>query len=162
MALAPACPATAEEPDLATYMAGLPACLDAAPDTPGAEACIGRFAETCMNDEDGGFSTLGMSMCTQAETEAWDALLNREYQRAMADAKLLDAEDMHYFPGFAVRAEKLRDAQRAWITFRDAECELEYATGGSGSIRHIFGTSCFLQMTAERTIDLRFLWDGLK
>ena len=31
------------------------------------------------------------------------------------------------FPEFANRAKALRDAQRAWIRFRDAECGLAYA-----------------------------------
>ena len=73
----------------------------------------------------------------------------------MAWAKAGDADDMANFPEFANRADSLRAAQRAWIAFRDAECGLEYALWGSGSMRNIAGTDCLMHMAAERTIELR-------
>ena len=66
-----------------------------------------------------------------------------------------DEEEAAYFPEFAVRAEKLLEAQRAWIVYRDAECALDYAEWGAGSMRNIAHADCRLQMTAERTIELR-------
>ena len=52
------------------------------------------------------------------------------------------------------RVEALRDAQRAWIAFRDAECAMEYAAWGTGSIRSIAGADCMMSLTAERTVRL--------
>ncbi len=117
--------------------------------------CVGDMATNCMDAEEGGHSTLGMSMCSNAEAEVWDRLLNQEYKATMAWAKSMDADEREVFPEFANRATALRDTQRAWIPFRDAECAMAYATWGAGSMRHIAGTSCMMDMTAERTIELR-------
>lgn len=130
-------------------------CYRAAPDVEARQACIGQMAETCMNGTDGGWSTLGMTFCTLAEAEVWDEYLNAEYRQTRAWAEAADAEEAEFFPGYAQRAEFLLEAQRAWITFRDAECGLEYALWGSGSMRNIAGASCKLDMTAARTIELR-------
>ena len=108
-----------------------------------------------MAGEDGGETTLGMSMCMADEVELWDGILNAEYRETMDFAKAMDAGEVEYFPEYAKRAEALRDAQRAWIAFRDAECALAYAEWGSGSMRHIAGSECVMRMTAERALELR-------
>ncbi|MEL7344578.1 MAG: lysozyme inhibitor LprI family protein, partial [Pseudomonadota bacterium] len=105
-----------------------------------------------MAEAEGGQTTLGMAMCTQAETRAWDRVLNAEYARTMAWNRAMDAEDRVYFPEFANREHALRVAQRAWIAFRDAECALAYAQWGAGSMRHIAGTSCHLDMMARAAV----------
>ena len=124
----------------------------------GAEAktqCVGALALECMAQEDAGETTLGMSMCNSAEADFWDDLLNREYQLTMAWAKAHDVEEAKFFPEYANLAKSLREAQRAWISFRDAECGLAYSMWGSGSMRHIAGSGCILDMTADRAIELR-------
>lgn len=40
--------------------------------------------------------------------------------------------------------------QRAWITFRDAECDAEYAIEAPGSNAEVMRTGCILDMTLER------------
>lgn len=131
-------------------------CFEAAPSVGDKRACIFKASEACQAADDGGYTTLGMSMCNQAEAEAWDVLLNREYKAAMAAGKLMDEDEAAHYPNLDKRTETLRDAQRAWIVFRDAECRNAYANWGSGSMRHIAGTACLLELTAERTIAL---WD---
>lgn len=116
-----------------------------------AHICIGRLSTPCM-EQDGGFSTAGMASCTLDETAAWDVLLNRYYGEARTLAQSLDAATDAAFSSYAVRAETLRDAQRAWITFCDTNCAAEYAQAGEGTIRQLYGASCHLHMTAERTI----------
>lgn len=115
-----------------------------------AEECVGIVSGPCMEAADGA-TTVGMMACMGRETQAWDAILNDQWPKLMQRARSLDggavAQDQ---PG---RAETLRDAQRAWIAFRDAECAHAYASGGDGSIRRILGASCLLDLTAERAID---------
>lgn len=130
------------------------ACLAAAP----AEAragCIGKVSDACIAGAEGGETTLGMSMCMADEAEVWDRLLNAEYRKTMARAKAMDSDEAESFPQFANRAVALRDAQRAWIAFRDAECALAYAEWGAGSMRHIAGSECVMRMTAQRALELR-------
>lgn len=87
--------------------------------------------------------------------EAWDRLLNETY----ADLVLLShrrellAEEEGRTP--APLQTMLRDAQRAWIAFRDADCDHEYAIWGEGSMRQIAGALCLLERTATRTLELR-------
>lgn len=155
-------PAVADQELAARYGPLLLQCYENAPDGQAQIQCIGSLSGACIDQEDGGETTFGIASCNNAETLIWDGLLNDEYQKSMAWAKEGDAEDQTDFPEFANRANALRDAQRAWIPFRDANCNLDYAAWGAGSMRHIAGTSCLLQMTAERTIDLRFIRDFMQ
>lgn len=129
-------------------------CHETAKDFEGKSMCIGEASTRCMDETDGGYSTLGMSTCTHAETEAWDVILNEEYGKTMAVFRELDTEEAEYFPNFASREETMLVAQRAWLTCRAAECGNEYALFGSGSMRHIVGAACLLDFTAERTIEI--------
>lgn len=158
-ALGLASPAMADETSALAdrHGAALAACHAA---TPAGEACRGLLARPCMETEPGGFTTIGMVECIFAETRVWDGWLNDEYRAGMDWAEAADAAERETFPEFANRATALRDAQRAWIAFRDAECGLEYAVWGAGSMRQIAGASCHLEMTAARTADLVALRDS--
>lgn len=126
------------------------------------EICIGRSSEACMQTEEGGFTTLGTASCLGMERDLWDVQLNRVYREQIAAAKLRDAEEATAFDGaFANLEDSLRAAQRAWIPFRDAQCALEYAYWGSGSMRQIAGAGCHMRMTAERTIELLTAVSGM-
>lgn len=110
----------------------------------GADAgCIGVAAGGCM-ERDGGYSTQGMSACANAETVLWDGYLNREYKARMAEIT-------------PDQQTALRDAQRAWIAFRDADCGLQYQMFIQGTIRSNVYTGCMLDMTARRALSLRDL-----
>lgn len=147
---------------VAEYGPVLEKCYYAATEHKGKTACIGAFAQTCMQQEDGGETTLGMSTCAQSASKVWDRLLNREYARAKNWAVAMDEQEAEHFPEFANRVKRLLDAQRAWISFRDTDCALAYAIWGSGSMRHIAGSNCFLQSTAERTIELWAIGDVIR
>ena len=125
------------------------ACLRDAVDK---RACIGASLDPCLAAP-GGETTTGISACIVAETEAWDRMLNDEYQQTMAAFRALDATGDVAGRGLE-RSPTLREAQRAWIAFRDAECELQYARWGLGTMRQIAGANCLLAMTAERAIKL--------
>lgn len=146
--------AHADEIDQDRILSQLRTCYERAEEAAAKRACIFTISEACQAEEEGGYSTLGMSMCNHAEGQAWDVLLNEEYKATQAFGKAMDADEAEYFPNLDKRTDTLRDAQRAWIAFRDAECLNAYANWGSGSMRHIAGTACILEMTAERTIAL--------
>ena len=92
----------------------------------------------CM-DASGGV-TMNMLDCMGSETEQHDARLNQNYKAAM---QALDKGQQN----------QLRDAQRLWIKFRDADCALLGSLTG-GSIDRINSASCFLDMTKQRADDL--------
>ena len=158
-----AAPSMAEDVDALASAFGpaLTACYESS-DLASVEECKGTVADPCMEESVGGFSTLGMVSCMAAETAVWDRHLNEEYRTSLRWAEAMDEADLTNFPEFANRVASLRDAQRAWVVFRDAECGLEYAVWGAGSMRHLAGASCQLEMTAERTITLRSLRDTMR
>jgi len=110
-------------------------------------------AQTAKGPCDDAASTVEISACFERELKKADADLNRVYSAAMRsidassemDAKVRDA----WKAG-------LRDAQRAWITFRDNDCkqtvpyEWYGGTGAGGAV-----LSCLLDLTQERTKSLR-------
>lgn len=148
--------------ELMPFMEEVPICFDSAFTPDEARICSGIGTKICMESSDNGYTTLGMMFCAQAETQAWDDLLNREYQSRLAGFRRVDAQEAEHFPQFANRAESLRNMQRAWITFRDAKCSLSYDMWGAGSMRNIAGSQCRQMMTAEQTIYLRFLGSEMR
>lgn len=86
-----------------------------------------------------------MNWCAEQDYLAADAALNEAYAAAM--------EALAGFEGR--QAELLRDAQRAWIGFRDAACSAEGSLYEGGSIQPLMGTLCMTRLTEERTGDLR-------
>ncbi len=114
--------------------------------------CLGQAANACQEKQGGG-TTPGIATCIGAETVVWDALLNEEYQALRA-----------YFSGLEGSAAEatsedlliaLRDAQRAWIAYRDADCGLRYTIYQGGTIRSIVGANCRMTKTASRALELR-------
>ncbi|MFP7570808.1 lysozyme inhibitor LprI family protein [Marivita sp. S2033] len=114
-------------------------------------SCLGQAATACQALP-GGSTTIGISECIQAETVEWDAVLNEEYKATQS--ALADMDRQGVIAGM-VRTDALRDAQRAWIAFRDADCGARYAIWQDGTLRTIVGANCHLTMTAQRALELR-------
>jgi uncharacterized protein YecT (DUF1311 family) len=83
-----------------------------------------------------------MVQCVDGETTVWDALLNADYQRLLGDV-----------PSKA--ADAVREAQRAWIALRDADCKVPYDIYEGGSMARLDAANCMLDHTAERVLQLR-------
>lgn len=94
----------------------------------------------CM-DASGGV-TMDMIECVSDEYQRWDAKLNAAYKAANVASP--------------ERQKALQAAQRAWIKYRDANCEY-YNDPDGGSLAHIAANSCMLTMTAERATELMSL-----
>lgn len=149
---APPAAAQAKDEGLRFDGALIQSCLDAG----GWRDCIGVGANACIEATPGGYSTVGMTGCTIAEEDWWDARLNAEYQALMDRERQGDA-DWQPIPGLMPRpsgAEALRTMQRAWIAYRDATCtyeELQWwgGTGASGA-----GAGCRMRLTAEQVLAL--------
>jgi len=114
-------------------------------------ACIGESANRCMEDTPGGFSTVGMVGCLDAELSYWDAELNRNYGALMQILRGYDAESA----GFGLsQADALRAMQRAWITFRDDKCAYERSQWGDGSGAGPAGVGCLMTETGRQALYL--------
>lgn len=105
-----------------------------------------------MLDED--MTTAGMVQAAYETLEAYDALMNKYYTILL---KKLGKNDR----------EVLREAQRCWIKFRDAERTFNYLTSedkysGGGTIQRLFYSSRDLEITRTRTQELvAYLWKML-
>ena len=84
-------------------------------------------------------NTLAIVACIDAKTKDWDRRLNAAY------AALLD----RIAP--AQRAP-LRDAERAWLAFREANCRFYDAQ--EGTIRQVQAAECVRAMAEARTREL--------
>lgn len=117
----------------------------------GGMACVGLAANACMENNSGGYSTSGMSICTDHELEWWDGRLNQNYGLVRDRARAIDAEAADYAPS---QADALREMQRAWIPFRDAKCEFvgtEWAGGSGAGPATIW---CLMDETARQALYL--------
>lgn len=152
-ALTAVAPAAAQTP--AGAVEALRACIDEAERDPEAErACAGRAALACVDADAAAQTTVGMVGCYAAEIAAWDAVLNTTYGDLVTLSAALAAAEIEA-GGAAVDQEGLlRDAQRAWIAFRDADCAQEAGFWGAGSMRQVAGAQCMLDRTATRTLEL--------
>lgn len=98
--------------------------------------------------------------CAKAQTQVdMNTCADQDYQRA--DKKLnelykkLQARDAA--AGEAQQKTSLRDAQRAWIKFRDSECAYETIGFEGGSIEPLVHASCMAELTDQRNQTLQRL-----
>lgn len=96
---------------------------------------------TCM-DKAGGV-TFDMVECSNAELSRQDSRLNLAFKNTMS---ALSDESK----------SRLREAQRLWIKFRDADCGIYYNLSG-GTMDSLNGSGCELSMTKERADALEWL-----
>ncbi|WP_323157654.1 lysozyme inhibitor LprI family protein [Pseudomonas fulva] len=87
--------------------------------------------------------TYDMVECSSAELSLQDARLNLAYKNAMG---VLSDESKN----------RLREAQRIWIKFRDADCSIYYNLSG-GTMDSLNGAGCELSMTQERADALEWI-----
>ena len=55
----------------------------------------------------------------------------------------------------------LKDAQRAWIGFRDAKCDYWEKRGASGTFASVAAGNCMRVTTGQRALEMRAIFDDL-
>jgi len=88
-------------------------------------------------------STADIVECLATQAAVWDRRLSAAYQ------KLLESLPVR-------RRDRLRNAQRLWIQFRDANCA--YFASRSGTIARVEAGQCLLRLTTARAMELE---DGI-
>ena len=131
----------------------LDGCLDGYAGAVDKSICIGMGAAHCIQTE-AGSSTVGLGYCFSEEFEQWDARLNRVYQALLVDQVQRDNDIRDFNENLAVAEERLRQMQRAWITYRDAACDWEYAQWGGGTGAGPASAQCMMELTARQTLFL--------
>ena len=104
-----------------------------------------------------------MNICSARDFRAADALMNREYEVVVARMKKMDQtldRTIDSRPGYY---QALLDSQRAWLKFRDSYCVVEGYYVRGGSMEPMVVSSCYEELTKQRTEQLRNLdkmYDG--
>ncbi len=104
-------------------------------------------------DCDNASSNVEMTHCGWQEFERADEKLNAIYQEAISHIRATGSD----LPAGAEEWEKkLRETQRAWVTFRDLNCdELIRIEWGGGSGTSLATATCRTEMTKSRITTLR-------
>jgi len=108
-----------------------------APTSSSYQACLDRSS-----------TTVDMRACAKAELSFQDGLLNLYYKKAMRALGPQQRND-------------LRNAQRAWIKYRDANCNVYYGLTG-GTMDLVTGDDCLVTMTARRAVELKDLGESIE
>ena len=108
-----------------------------------AEERTSKSYAACLDKAGGAINTFAMQDCIREELERQDRKLNGAYEALMRSVP-------------EKRKTQLRDAQRKWIAFRDANCEFYYDPQG-GSAARLASNECVVLLTAERTHELETL-----
>jgi len=114
----------------------------------------GIFAQDWDCSDVGALPQTGMNSCAYQDFLAADAELNAVWKEAVTAVKAMDYGAR---PDGKAEAEALRDAQRAWIVFRDLACDTEGIHARGGSMERLLVSSCLAEKTRARTKDLRHL-----
>ena len=103
-----------------------------------------------------------MNFCAAEDFRRADAELNTAYRAAIAEAqqadreyRVLDDEAGGRPTGEPGWEASLREAQRAWVKFRDAHCRLESFEARGGSMQPMLDAGCRATLTRARTAELR-------
>lgn len=99
-------------------------------------------AQNCKNPD----TQLAMNACAARDYEREDQRLNQTYRDLLAKLEV-------------AKREKLREVQRAWLSFRDMNCDFQSADYQGGTIYSLIQSSCLADMTKQRTKDLKALLD---
>jgi uncharacterized protein YecT (DUF1311 family) len=91
---------------------------------------------------------------TAAQLAAADRRLNQVYQRRIADARADDRNDRRR-NGWYSQEGALRESERVWIAFRDAECRYLTQQDAGSRMYNAVRRGCLLEQTEDRTEALR-------
>lgn len=97
-----------------------------------------------------------MNYCAYLDYQNADADLNDTYKIVR---KQLQDQDQYISEDEIKSADSLRDAQRAWITYRDKACETEGFMFRGGSLEPFIVSSCKARLTRRRTEDIRAVFE---
>jgi len=101
---------------------------------------------------------LEINQCASLDFQKADSRLNAVYKAAMAKMRETDSYLSDDLKG---AADTLRDAQRAWIPYRDKACEAYGFLARGGSMEPMLVSGCLTDLTDERIGELNELVEGL-
>jgi len=96
-----------------------------------------------------------MNLCASSDFERADDELNALWPQVIEAVRRADMELGPVSDGRVSGETRLREAQRAWITFRDAHCAVVGYEARGGSMEAMLYNGCRARVTRERVEQLR-------
>ena len=109
------------------------------------------FADDTVDCADAG-DEVDMMECAWAKFDKLDAQLNAEYQNTIAIFEDRMAAQSHRAPDLVNR---LREAQRAWVAYRDANCSMYIWAYEETHEQEPWREYCMTEMTTARLEELK-------
>lgn len=113
---------------------------------------LGGPAQAMTAECDGTGNQMELNACAAREYQKSDARLNQTYRKVTAHLRL--------HPQSKRDAELLTIAQRAWLTFRDAQCAFVGDAYEGGSAQPMMMTTCLSEITLQRVKELETTLEG--
>lgn len=120
-------------------------------------ACSHAGAQDWDCTKAGDLPQQGMNYCAAVDFQRADDALNVLWPKVRAFMKKQDADLKEYSPDLVGAEDALMKAQRAWIDYRDGQCEAEGFEARGGSLEPLLVSTCKAQKTRERTEELLLL-----
>jgi len=98
-----------------------------------------------------------MNWCAAQDFHRADAALNAQWKLTAAEMKRRDADQGPLEASQRAHFDMLLEAQRAWLKYRDAQCELEGFKFRGGTMEPLIVATCRTVLTEARTKELREL-----
>jgi uncharacterized protein YecT (DUF1311 family) len=151
--LAAACSAASSQPEFEPTpdeRKAIAACLERVIGQPELKqmAECGIVADPCPNAP--GANTFTIVACHMREQKIWDGYLNQWYGEA--EKRLADEP---------AALTALKEAQRAWIAFRDAKCDYWEKRYAGGTFASVVTGDCMRVETGRRALEMRAIFDDL-
>ncbi|MDM0074357.1 lysozyme inhibitor LprI family protein [Variovorax sp. J2P1-59] len=111
-------------------------------------AALAQAPDPCKTQK----NTVEINECAQQTLARKDKELNAAYQslvKSLASDGKTDTTD------YAGTKKLLQQAQRAWVQFRDSDCNAKYTLNAAGTIRDVAALSCKIEHTEQRTKQLK-------
>jgi len=124
----------------------------------GMATASGIFAQEEKTDCKNPQTQMEMTSCEQDRYGEADKALNAQWKATRAAAAATD-KDLDESDRGAEKA--LLTAQRAWISYRDAQCEAEGFQARGGSMEPMLVAGCLANMSDNRTKELKALADAM-
>ncbi len=96
-----------------------------------------------------------LNYCAAQEFHEADAQLNAQWQVTTAEMHRVDEATQPHSDGRPGYFVQLLAAQRAWLAYRDAQCDSEGYLARGGSAEPMLVAGCRAALTRERTDELR-------
>jgi len=111
----------------------------------------------CKNAE----TQADMNYCAAMDFSKADDELNAVYKQALKSQADLDKQSAEINPDYVGAVKALKKAERAWIDYRDGECEGEGYQAVGGTMQPMLIAGCKTDLTNKRIKELQELTKGM-